>query len=592
MMAERRWSSDVVEIDASRIETRHDDIFGPVTIFKDVVIARAIVHEYDDGMAYKPGKELGEGYWTADGMWSTSGGHPATAVISTRDEIHGRTVNVRFSKSLKDIKTGRPMNRGILADLEVFDNKVSPELLSDLKNGKKSDVSIGFFFDYDDTPGVVDDEEDQALKGTAYDYVQRNITINHIAFGIDSGRCSMPYCGIGADGTIREATGDPVGHWKTFEACVAAIMKQNPKYTKKQAEGTCGKIEAKQKEKDFKSTDDDNLSMKATIKKQRNIIRDRNDVIKSLGAALRQQTNAIDILILDAETQLDATELVKDDLVEEEYQGNLTNMTASERAKRFHNINDDEWLALTEAEKEDYIGKLPPEKKKEGETNKDGDCEDCDDEQIKQIATDLSMEQIDKKLKELKAIRDGLREQIRKLDEKLYSEPDSEKKRKTAIRKQRSELWDKESDLYDEIHAYTQAKTLKITQSALADEDDYAEFIAPHLDEDAVMTLEQRKELPDSTYAYIESDCTEEDGKTQQKCRHIPVHDEAHVKAAIAVLEDEENAPVYIDDAKAGICTASDKFKFIGVVACGSVKQKKDSVDEVARAKELLKDLL
>jgi hypothetical protein len=52
----------------------------------------------------------------------------------------------------------------------------------------------------------------------------------------------------------------------------------------------------------------------------------------------------------------------KDDLVEEEYQGNAGYITLSERAKRFHNISDPDWNALTEKEKLGYIFKLPPGK--------------------------------------------------------------------------------------------------------------------------------------------------------------------------------------------------------------------------------------
>jgi hypothetical protein len=513
---------DSVELNPSKITGYDHDVFGPVTVFKDVVIARAIVHKYDDGMAYKPGRELENAYWTATGMWATSGGHPSAAVISSRDEIHGRTVNVRFSRSLNDPKSGRPMSRGILADLEVFNDRVPPALLSDMKNGKKNDVSIGFFFDYDDTTGVVDDEEDQALRGTTYDYVQRNITINHVAFGIDKGRCSMPYCGIGADGMIREVTGDPFADYKDFADCVSKNKdKRNPEAycasieqkikearKKKDAEPRTEKERAMahfniseeewealseeeraekiaalpargSKEKDFKLIDDNKLSMKQTVEEAKIYLRD----------ILRK---------------LDSIEFAPDHIVEEEHEGNLTNVTLSERAKRYFNISEDDWLALTETEKEDYISRLPPEKPMEGQTNKDeeaadgesGECEDCD-------------------------------------------------------------------------------------------EDDYDEFIVPHLDEDSVLTLEQRKALPDEAYAYIEDDCTE-DGVTPQRCRHIPIHDKAHVKAAIEALEDTENTLPYKEDAKTGVCTAAEKFKFYGVVICGSVKQKRDSVDEIARAKELL----
>ena len=350
-MIERRFKTDICEIDASKIDSYEHDIFGAVTIFKDVVIARAIVHKYDDGMAYKPGKELQAGYWTADGMWSISGGHPSTAIIATRDEIHGRTVNVRFSKSLIDPDTKRPMNRGVLADLEVFNNKVSPELLSDMKSGKKNEVSIGFFFDFDDVSGVVDDEEDKALNGTAYDYVQRNSTINHVAFGIDDGRCPMPYCGIGADGVIRKVEGDPFGEFKNFADCVAKNQdKNNP-------EAYCASIEhtikeRRKKDEGFKPTEEDKLNMKKTIEEAK-------------------------VYLKDVLNKLDAIEFIKDDLVEEEYQGNAgMPMTLSKRAKMFHSISDPDWDALTEAEKEGYISSLPPEKP-HGESNKDEEHEHC-----------------------------------------------------------------------------------------------------------------------------------------------------------------------------------------------------------------------
>ena len=71
--------------------------------------------------------------------------------------------------------------------------------------------------------------------------------------------------------------------------------------------------------------------------------------------------------------------LVADDLVEEEYQGNVAHMTLSKRAQMFFSISEDEWAGLSEEEKEDYISRLPPEKQVEGTTNKDESEEDCPD---------------------------------------------------------------------------------------------------------------------------------------------------------------------------------------------------------------------
>ena len=121
--------------------------------------------------------------------------------------------------------------------------------------------------------------------------------------------------------------------------------------------------------------------------------------------------------------------------------------------------------------------------------------------EVKRIATDLSLEDINKKLTSLKETRDGYREQIRKLDEELYSEPDSEKKRKAALRKQSGELWDKIDDLYDEIHAYTQAKTIKITQAALTDEVTEDEEKETPLNPDEVLE-KYRRTVKDKDYPF------------------------------------------------------------------------------------------
>jgi len=53
------------------------------------------------------------------------------------------------------------------------------------------DNSIGFSCDKDMTPGE--------FQGQKYDYVQRNICIDHLAAPIEQGRCPSPYCGINVD---------------------------------------------------------------------------------------------------------------------------------------------------------------------------------------------------------------------------------------------------------------------------------------------------------------------------------------------------------------------------------------------------------
>jgi len=317
-MSERFFAYDQVAIDASKIEEYDDPLFGPITVFKNVVIAREIVQPYViDGvtkMAYKSRQELKDAFWTAEGMWAIASGHPQTAVIMDRDQMQGRTVNVRWTKGLVDPKTKRTNNRGIIADLQVFNNKVSPEVLSDMKSGLRHDVSIGFFFSHDDTPGMVE-EDGHPLNGTAYDYVQRKIAINHTAFALDKGRCPMPYCGIGADEVKMIIAGDPFGKWETFEECVKEIMKENPDYTREQAEGTCGKIEKRSKEK--------------------------KDMFKTVLENIRDEIDTV----------LSQFEDVEEDAG--------TPKTDAERAMAHFNISKEKWAAMSAEEKAAKIKELP-----------------------------------------------------------------------------------------------------------------------------------------------------------------------------------------------------------------------------------------
>lgn len=353
---------DQIDLTPTKITQRDDPLFGPVTVFHDVPIARTIVQQYEDGFAYKPANELEDAAWTALDRWIVIGHHPETAIVSNRNDIGGRTTNIRFTKSLINAKTNRPEDRGILADLEIFNDKIPPDVLAAMKSGIKRDVSIGFFFDQDTTPGIIGDDYPQ-LKGTKYDYVQRNIMIDHTAAALEtgSGRCAFPECGIGADQFKSLVTGDPVGPYKTFGLCVVAIMKKNPSYTREQAEGTCGEIEKQTKEKDFISTEENNTNM--------------SNALEDIRAELQ--------IILD---KIPMLEQATDDLVEEEYQGNAENITESMRARAFFTIGDKEWDALSEEEKLDYISRLPPKKVRAGgeelsdRDSTDEDCEDCDEE--------------------------------------------------------------------------------------------------------------------------------------------------------------------------------------------------------------------
>lgn len=179
------------------------------------VIASEIVHQYSDGFAYKPAKELEKAAWTLNGRWIKLMDHPVHGLLQRKEDISGFTDNSKFVKNLKDPKTGRRNRRGILADTHFFKHNrgrpgVTPlpkDMYDSILGGNLMDVSIGFTFEKDITPG--------AWNGDAYDYAQRGFFFDHTVAPCETGRCPAPYCGIGIDQVKPIFIGlDP---WETTE---------------------------------------------------------------------------------------------------------------------------------------------------------------------------------------------------------------------------------------------------------------------------------------------------------------------------------------------------------------------------------------
>ena len=192
-------------------------------VAKDAVIASEIIHQYGDGMAYKPADELEKAAWTFDGRWVTVLKHPETRTIQRSTDVHGKLENVRFVKDLLEAKTQRPCRRGIRADIKWYKDRVPAELQEKIRSGAMRDVSIGFLFDQDDSPGE--------WNGQKYDYVQRNIFGDHLAAPVEAGRCPGPVCGIGFDtfaGDPWEVTEEYIrsGHKAPGEPCRTIVLSE------------------------------------------------------------------------------------------------------------------------------------------------------------------------------------------------------------------------------------------------------------------------------------------------------------------------------------------------------------------------------
>ena len=108
--------------------------------------------------------------------------HPPGKVVTSQDEIYGTVEKPFFD---------RDRIRAVLS----FDKDITPgDFLEGIraaasKEGTPKDVSIGFYYSEDPTPGEWHNQH--------YDMAMRNIVIDHVATGVWRGRCSYPNCGIG-----------------------------------------------------------------------------------------------------------------------------------------------------------------------------------------------------------------------------------------------------------------------------------------------------------------------------------------------------------------------------------------------------------
>jgi hypothetical protein len=182
----RKIGTSLAEIDATKIIEDSDEF-----LVMPATIAREGVFPYPEGKALKPAAELKEAAFTFEGAWIVAGKHPETLIVTDRKDIRGKFEGSNFCGKINGIK----------GNLRFFKPKCDSKYLEDIKAGKLKDVSIGFFYEEDWTPGE--------WKGQHYDFVQRNILGNHVAAGVPVGRCPSPYCGIAVDVLIRKVALDP-----------------------------------------------------------------------------------------------------------------------------------------------------------------------------------------------------------------------------------------------------------------------------------------------------------------------------------------------------------------------------------------------
>lgn len=207
---EKDLSQRKIGFDRARLEDKilvDDDDY----LVMPAVIASEIIHKYDNGLAYKSADELQKATETAREIGTlpvTILKHPDTGLLVRGSDVYGRAENIRFRKDLMDPKTKRPMRRGTSADIRWFKKRMPETVLAAIYDKSMMDVSIGFTYEEDQTPGE--------WNGEKYDYAQKNIWLDHVAGPVEAGRCPSPMCGIGVDAVLGQTrvAGDP---WEETE---------------------------------------------------------------------------------------------------------------------------------------------------------------------------------------------------------------------------------------------------------------------------------------------------------------------------------------------------------------------------------------
>jgi hypothetical protein len=175
---------DALELSTDGMQEKDGILSVPATV------ARHLIQDYDGLRVLKPAAELEAAARFADGIPVTRD-HPDAGIVTDRGEVLGFLKDPLFE------------NDELKATLEIADK----DLAADVKDGKLTGLSIGFFCNLDKTEGTVGDAK--------YDAVQKDIFLNHVAV-VDEGRCSIADgCGFHTDSKKIDSPPDLIGKLDT-----------------------------------------------------------------------------------------------------------------------------------------------------------------------------------------------------------------------------------------------------------------------------------------------------------------------------------------------------------------------------------------
>jgi hypothetical protein len=177
----------------SKIGTSQIELDSTKVILEDekeivipALLAREAVLPYAQGKAFRPREELKSSLFTFEGAWCVSKRHPEHMLVTKPYEISGKVSDVQWDEARALVK----------GNVHLLKSKNDPAFIQDVKDGRLKDVSIGFIYEEDWTPGK--------YQGQPYDFVQRNLLINHVAVGVPRGRMTSPQVGLGLDSALSQ----------------------------------------------------------------------------------------------------------------------------------------------------------------------------------------------------------------------------------------------------------------------------------------------------------------------------------------------------------------------------------------------------
>lgn len=182
------YDSMEMDMDSDSITVQDGKLTGKT------VMTAAMVQEYkrDDGTTQRVLKCPDELKLAVDfcKQIPCTDGHPPARIVDDHEQIKGWTDVPKYNDEIRRVET----------EIEVTD----ADLIKKIQDGK-TDVSIGFVCELDEKAGKFIDND---KKEHEYDAVQRNMVLNHLALGIDSGRCPGHVCGVGIDSAMTPVTAD------------------------------------------------------------------------------------------------------------------------------------------------------------------------------------------------------------------------------------------------------------------------------------------------------------------------------------------------------------------------------------------------